>query len=87
MPTPKDSGGSSVSTFAILSPVPEDFHQMIPMRAAIDGAIKNRNRLSELQSTYYGSPGRGGMEKGLLAWLQKRHQSNDELVIPDGGSW
>ncbi len=86
-PTPKDSGGSSVSTFAISSPVPEDFHQMVPMRAAIDGAIKNRNRLSELQSTYYGSPGRGGMEKGLLAWLQKRHQSDDEIVVPDGGSW
>jgi len=87
LPTPKDGGGSSVSTFAIPSPVPEDFHQMVPMRAAIDGAIKNRNRLKELQSTYYGSPGRGGMEKGLLAWLQKRHQSNDELVIPDGGAW
>ena len=68
--------------FSVLSPVPEDFHQLIPLRAAMDGAIKNRNRLREIQSVYYGSPGRPGLEMSLLGWLQKRQMSGDEIVVP-----
>tara|TARA_R110000850_G_scaffold228558_1_gene353465 strand:- start:738 stop:1217 length:480 start_codon:yes stop_codon:yes gene_type:complete len=72
----------SETEFAVLSPVPEDFHQLIPLRAAMDGAIKNRNRLREIQSVYYGSPGRPGLEMSLLGWLQKRQMSGDEIVVP-----
>ena len=72
----------SVTEFAVMCPVPEDFHQMVPLRAAIDGAIKNRNRLRELQSVYYGSAGRAGLERRLLAWLQKRQETELQLVIP-----
>lgn len=81
-PTGSEAAASNISTFAILSPLPEDFHQMIPMRAAIDGAIKSRNRLQELQSAYYGSPGRGGLERNLLGWLTRRHESNMNVVVP-----
>ena len=72
----------SITEFAVMSPVPEDFHQMVPLRAAMDGAIKNRNRLREIQSVYYGSPGRAGLERRLLAWLQKRQETDLQLVIP-----
>lgn len=72
----------SVTEFAVMCPVPEDFHQMVPLRAAMDGAIKNRNRLREIQSVYYGSPGRAGLERRLLAWLQKRQETDLQLVIP-----
>ena len=72
----------SKTEFAVLSPVPEDFHQMIPLRAAMDGAIKNRNRLKEIQSVYYGSPGRPGLEMSLLGWLQARQMSSDDIVVP-----
>ena len=75
-----DSG--SETQFAILSPVPEDFHQLVPLRAAMDGAIKNRNRLREIQSVYYGSPGRPGLEMSLIGWLQKRQMTADEIVVP-----
>ena len=80
--TTLDSDEGNETEFSILSPIPEDFHQLVPLRAAMDGAIKNRNRLREIQSVYYGSPGRPGLEMSLLGWLQKRQMSGDEIVVP-----
>ncbi len=82
--TPSTATGLKTK-FAVLSPVPEDFHQMVPLRAAIDGAIKSRNRLSELQSVYYGSVGRAGLEKNLLGWLNARTDSINVVVPLDIG--
>ena len=67
---------------ALLSPVPEDFHQMVPLRAAIDGAVKNRNRLDDLMKVYYGSPGRAGLERDLLGWLNSRQDAMLGVVVP-----
>ena len=80
--TTLDASEGTTTEFAILSPVPEDFHQLIPLRAAIDGAIKNRNRLKEIQSVYFGTPGRPGLDMSLLGWLQARQMTGDEIVVP-----
>jgi len=72
----------SKTRFAIMSPVPEDFHQMVPMRSAIDGAIKTRTRIDDISRVYYGYSGRPGLEKGLLAWLQNRQDASLNLVVP-----
>ena len=40
------------STFAIVSPVPEDHHAALSARAAMIMAVKNRNRELELSDIY-----------------------------------
>ena len=77
-----ESSGDNVSKYAIICPVPEDHHNVVTVRAAMEGAIKNRNRYGELQSLYFGSPGRGGLLFDLLGWIAKRQDQRLETVYP-----
>ena len=76
------SSGDDISKFAVVCPVPEDHHAAVSVRAAMEGAIKNRNRYSELQTLYFGSPGRMGVLFDLLAWIAKRQDQRLESVYP-----
>ena len=72
----------TTSVFYVVCPVPEDHHHLVPVRAALAGAVKNRNRQQELAREYYGSPGRLGELAELLSWVSKRQESRLETVMP-----
>jgi|TARA_R110002073_G_scaffold141383_7_gene292502 hypothetical protein len=76
------SSGDDVSKYAVVCPVPEDHHSAVTVRAAMEGAIKNRNRFGELQALFFGSPGRQGLMFDLLAWISKRQDQKLETVYP-----
>ena len=72
----------TTSEFYVTCPVPEDHHHLVPVRAALTGSVKNRNRQQELAREYYGSPGRLGELAELLSWVSKRQESRLETVMP-----
>jgi len=65
--------------FALLCPVPEDFHDMVPLRAAILGSARNRNRQEELM-TLYGASNRMGRMADLMAWVSRRHADHSAIA-------
>jgi hypothetical protein len=67
-------------TFVINSPVPEEFHDLVPLRAAVLGSGRNRNRQAELTALYYGSPGAAGRVDELLSWVTSRSDAQSEVV-------
>lgn len=64
------------STYAVMCPVPEDFHELVPLRAAVHGAVKNRNRLTELRSLL-----RDGLND-LHNWVTARQYARGQVVVP-----
>ncbi len=77
-----DTTPTTSSTFAIICPVPEDHHSLVPLRAAMIGAIKNRNRMKDLKDIYFGVPGQVGSLFELLSWIANRLPSQGRLVQP-----
>ena len=78
---PANSGGSR-SSYCIMCPVPEDFHSVVTLRAAMLMSAKNRNRTEELTELYYGNPNRRGHYYELMAWIANRVFSRNEVVQP-----
>lgn len=77
-----DTTPDTTSVFYVASPVPEDHHHIVPLRAALTGAIKNRNRQDDLAAEYYGHRGRMGALPELIGWISKRQESRLERVQP-----
>jgi hypothetical protein len=65
---------NTTSVIAINCPIPEDFHDLVPIRAAMKGAVKQRNRLSDLRSIW----NEGKQE--MLGWVPNR---NSNMTQPD----
>ena len=78
---PAVSGGDR-STYSIMSPVPEDFHSVVSLRAALLMSPKNRKRQQELTDLYYGTPNRRGHYYELMAWISSRVYARNEVVQP-----
>ena len=76
------TSGDNWSKFAVLCPVPEDHHSLVPLRAAMVGAVKNRNRLNDLSMIYHGVPGRPGALFELLGWIMRRQEAGIQTVTP-----
>lgn len=76
-----DSTPDTTTEFCLLCPLLEDFHQMVPVRAAMDGAIKNKNRVRELKDQYR------VMKDDLLAWAQERQVGQMEDTAFDDGEF
>lgn len=74
-------GSAGTPAFIINCPVPEEFHDLVPLRAAILGSARNRNRQSELESLYFG---RGMSTQGrldaLLSWVRQRADADAPVV-------
>lgn len=68
------------STFAIMSPVPEDHHAALSVRAAMMMAVKNRNREREIGDLYYGNLNDRGLFYELMGWIQTRQEARLETV-------
>jgi len=77
-----NSWGSTPATdseFCIMCPVIDSFHQLVVVRAAMDGAIKNKDRLRDLTNI------RKEMEEDLIAWAQERQVADfDHTEMDDG---
>ena len=67
----------TTSEFVIACPVPEDFHQLVAIRAAMHGAVKNRNRQQDLKDMW--TEGKSDM----LSWVTARQMAQLETVDPD----
>jgi len=80
--TNPDNSGANRSSYCIMCPVPEDFHTLVPMRAALMMSVKNRNRQQELDHLYYGTPNERGAYYELMAWISSRIYSREEVVQP-----
>jgi len=81
--TNPDTSGDNISTFLIKCPVPEDHHHLVSLRAAMIGAIKNRNRMTDLQEIYFGRQGSTiGALYELLNWIAKRQEAAPNVVSP-----
>ena len=81
--TSLDLRGESASHVALMCPVPEQFHPMVAMRAALMGTPRNRNRQGDLEREYYGVPGvRPGLLQDLLTWVGQRNADRIQRVEP-----
>jgi len=70
------------SEFAVMSPVPEDHHDVIAAGGALAGTAKNRNRQDELRFLYYGHPGSPGLYHDMLSWVSERVEAEIDTVQP-----
>lgn len=77
-----DTTPDTSSKFAVICPVPEDHHSLVPLRAALLMSAKNRNRGPELLRLYYGNPQQRGVYFELMHWISVRSQSETEVVEP-----
>lgn len=77
-----DTNPDTTTTFYVMCPVPEDHHHLVPVRAALTGAVKNRNRQEELAREYYGAYGRLGGLAELISWVSERQESRMDVVQP-----
>lgn len=68
----------ATSVVAVLCPIPEDHHGVVPLMAAYVGSAKNRNRQGELRDLLFGIP--GGMHSELMNWINKRQDDILEVV-------
>jgi hypothetical protein len=67
-------------TCIIHCPVPEDFHDLVPLRGAILGSARNRNRQQELEALYFGRYGTTGRLDELMGWVARRSDAQVEVV-------
>ena len=81
------NSGAGRSSYSIDCPVPEDFHSVVSLRAAMLMSAKNRNRTEELTELYYGNPTRRGHYYELMAWIANRVYSREEIVEPLDYGW
>lgn len=66
------------STYALLSPVPEGFHEVVVLDAAMDAAPKsNRRRLAEISAMHK------FRYDEMIAWVHSRQTFRSDVVIPD----
>jgi hypothetical protein len=72
----------STSTFAILCPVPEDFHHVVVTHAAMTASTKGQKRRAALQDQFFGSIGRPGDLFEMLGWVQNRQSAKFQTVKP-----
>ena len=75
--TPDDT-----SKFAILCPVPEDFHHVVSTHAAMTASIKGQKRYTELRQQFFGSPGMTGELFEMLGWIHSRQYASQQTVKP-----
>jgi len=68
------------SVVAVMSPVMEDFRDVVVLGAARQASIKGRTRYKEIQTEFYGSPGRPGRWQALMSWLEERQDFRGETV-------
>ena len=72
--------GASGSVVATMSPVHEDFRDVVVLSAARQCAVKGRSRYKEIVSEYYGSPGRPGRWQALMSWIEERQDFSGQSV-------
>jgi hypothetical protein len=70
------TSGTTVSTVAIMCPVPEDFHHVVPVLAAMNATPKTRNRQRELDNVYQ------RMKHEMTSWVAKRQDQWGQTVVP-----
>ena len=70
------------SVFAIMCPVPEDYHDVVSVAAALKASVKGRTRFNDLQDLYHGHSRRSGMLSEMLAFIRERQVYRLHTVIP-----
>jgi len=70
------------SVFAIMCPVPEDYHDVVSVAAALKASVKGRTRFADLQDLYHGHSRRSGMLSEMLAFIRERQVYRLHTVIP-----
>jgi len=66
------------STYAIVSPVPDDFHDVVVMDAAMAaGAKSTRRRLQQLSAVFE------DRKSEMIGWVESRQEFRQEAVLPD----
>ena len=77
------TSGEDASVVALMCPVPEGFHALLPLRAALLASPRHRTRQKELEREYYGAMGaRPGLLYNLLSWVSRRSDDATQRVEP-----
>jgi len=73
-----DTTPDTSSTYAIISPVPDDFHDVVVLDAALAaGAKSTRRRLDSIGQVYQ------DRQSEMINWVDERQTFRQEVVIPD----
>ena len=76
------------SILSILSPVPEDFHSLQVLYAALDASIKGSKRYQTLRDRIFGSQQQKvGSLADLLAWISARMDDQNTSTPPYVDGW
>lgn len=68
----------TTSTYAVICPVPDDFHDVVVLDAALTAASKStRRRYQEIANTHQ------MREAEMFDWVEQRQTFRNEIVIPD----